>query len=63
MSLLEEKRIQCPYCWEHFSVLIDLSTPYQEYVEDCFVCCRPIVFIVESENGELSSLTLRAENE
>ncbi len=63
MSLLEEKHVQCPYCGEQFTALLDLSTPYQEYVEDCFVCCRPIVFTVESEDGELSNLSIRSENE
>ena len=49
---LESTFIQCPYCWESFEVIADCSVESQEYVEDCEVCCRPIVMKVEiSENG------------
>jgi len=40
--LLETKWIQCPYCWESIEIVIDPSAESQNYVEDCFVCCRPI---------------------
>jgi len=43
---LEELDIQCPYCWQTINVLIDCSIEIQEYIEDCQVCCRPIVFDV-----------------
>ncbi len=43
---LEELAIQCPYCWQTIQVLIDCSVEAQEYIEDCQVCCRPIVFDV-----------------
>lgn len=32
----------CPYCWQTISMVLDLSTPQQTYVEDCEVCCQPI---------------------
>ena len=41
---LEELAVQCPYCWQTIQVLIDCSVEAQEYIEDCQVCCRPIVF-------------------
>lgn len=44
MELLNETRIHCPYCGETISVLIDGSVEQQDYIEDCQVCCRPIVF-------------------
>ena len=47
MYLLEEADITCPYCGETISVLIDSSLDSQSYVEDCSVCCRPIVMGVE----------------
>jgi hypothetical protein len=31
-------------------------------VEDCSVCCRPIVIRYRSENGELAALDAAAEN-
>jgi hypothetical protein len=49
-----ETSVQCPYCWEHFTLLVDGSVEDQEYVEDCEVCCRPIDFIVlVDEDGEV----------
>ncbi|MEB8432091.1 CPXCG motif-containing cysteine-rich protein [Cocleimonas sp. KMM 6892] len=43
MNGLEAKTIQCPYCWEMFEITIDCSVSSQEYVEDCEVCCQPIL--------------------
>lgn len=34
--------IECPYCGESIDLIIDDSAGNQQYVEDCFVCCRPI---------------------
>jgi Cysteine-rich CPXCG len=32
----------CPYCGEAVELAVDPGGgPRQEYVEDCFVCCRP----------------------
>jgi len=40
---LYEKTITCPYCWESFSICIEPGLDVGEsYVEDCYVCCRPI---------------------
>lgn len=51
---LFEKQVQCPYCWEQFTILVDGSEASQEYIEDCYVCCRPINFIVNIEDeGEV----------
>ncbi|MDY6920040.1 MAG: CPXCG motif-containing cysteine-rich protein [Pseudomonadota bacterium] len=46
MGTLEEVEVGCPYCGEAIEVLIDASEPEQKYIEDCQVCCRPIVFKV-----------------
>lgn len=43
----------CPHCWEEISMLIDLSVPYQKYVEDCEVCCNPLEISVSCEEGEI----------
>ncbi len=42
MSLLETVPIVCPYCGERVEVVVDCSIGFQEYVEDCHVCCQPI---------------------
>ncbi|MCA9783511.1 MAG: CPXCG motif-containing cysteine-rich protein [Candidatus Cloacimonetes bacterium] len=46
MSGLEACTIQCPCCWEEIEILVDCSVSRQEYVEDCSVCCRPLVLTV-----------------
>jgi len=46
MSNLHEKTVSCPYCGEQIDVLLDPSIVHQNYIEDCQVCCRPIVFDV-----------------
>ena len=42
-ELVTEKRCHCPYCAEPISLVIDASAGTQTYIEDCEVCCRPIV--------------------
>ena len=55
MNLLQERKVQCPYCGEMIDVLIDDSVPHQNYIEDCQVCCRPINFdVTVIEDGELT---------
>ena len=48
-----EHFFQCPYCFEEISMLVDPSVRRQEYVEDCEVCCNPILVQVEIEAGEI----------
>ncbi|MBL4831013.1 MAG: CPXCG motif-containing cysteine-rich protein [Aliivibrio sp.] len=55
MNLLIEKPIGCPYCGEIIDVLIDSADFEQQYIEDCQVCCRSIIFLIlENENGDLT---------
>ena len=35
--------ISCPWCGESFTSFFDYSAGSSSYVEDCQVCCRPIV--------------------
>ena len=37
----------CPYCAEPVQLLIDQSAGAQRYVEDCQVCCRPMIVEVQ----------------
>jgi hypothetical protein len=55
--------MSCPYCGEQIDVLVDCSAGSQEYVEDCSVCCRPIVVRLVVEDGELVGLEGRSEND
>ncbi|WP_298545126.1 CPXCG motif-containing cysteine-rich protein [uncultured Aquimarina sp.] len=50
-----EHFFQCPYCWEEISMLLDVSVSNQEYVEDCEVCCNPIMVQSRFEDQELVS--------
>ncbi len=38
-----EHAFACPYCAEPITVLLDPTVPSQEYIEDCEVCCNPIL--------------------
>ncbi len=61
--LEEEVTVTCPYCGESFTTLVDCSAGAQQYVEDCQVCCQPIVFrCVVDANGQLQSLDVSQEN-
>lgn len=53
MSLLENARIQCPYCWEWIEVVVDCSVDDQQYIEDCEVCCRPITLHIQIDSDGL----------
>jgi hypothetical protein len=39
--------ITCPYCGEPIEVVVDPSVNEQCYVEDCSVCCQPMVLQVD----------------
>jgi hypothetical protein len=43
MNGQQEVSIVCPYCGEPISVLVDPSIESQRYVEDCEVCCQPML--------------------
>lgn len=52
----EEIEIQCPFCGEMISILVDLSVDDQNYIEDCQVCCKPIQIHVVAEDGAVVSV-------
>ena len=59
-----QQNVQCPYCGETFETEIDVSGGSQEYIEDCQVCCRPIVFRIEIDvDGELTGLETQRDND
>ena len=45
---IDEKESYCPYCGESISLLVDNSIENQEYIEDCQVCCSPILISIEN---------------
>lgn len=56
--------IGCPYCGEVFELVVDPSEPNQSYIEDCYVCCRPInlTIDVDAHSGDVH-VVARDENE
>ena len=63
MRSLSEQPLDCPYCGEPISVIVDHSLAKQEYVEDCQVCCRPMVLSVSVDPDGLAAVSARVENE
>ena len=63
MPELTEQSISCPYCGETISVLVDDSLPEQQYIEDCQVCCRPIVIDVAVGHDGAPTVRAKVENE
>ena len=61
--LEEEITITCPYCYEPVSLPVDCTGGSQTYVEDCSVCCQPIVLsITLGPGGEVEYVQANAEN-
>jgi hypothetical protein len=53
----------CPVCGETIESAVDPSQgPSQRYVEDCQVCCRPLVLDVKMQ-GEFAHVTAVPESE
>jgi hypothetical protein len=62
--MLIGRHITCPYCGETFETDIDLSAGTQEYIEDCYVCCRPISLqTVVDADGNLIQLEVYREDD
>ncbi|UII35089.1 CPXCG motif-containing cysteine-rich protein [Fulvivirga ulvae] len=38
-------------------MLLDISVPHQDYIEDCEVCCNPIRIMFDTEGENLISFT------
>ena len=60
--MIQFETITCPYCWEPIEITLDLTVESQQQVEDCSVCCRPIVIRYSASDGELTGLDVVAEN-
>ena len=54
-----EHFVQCPYCWEEISMILDPFDGRQLYVEDCEVCCNPIEIDYRFESAEIIDFEAR----
>lgn len=53
-------RVRCPYCGERLTLAVDGSVEFQEYIEDCHVCCRPInLAVAVREDGSVEATVRR----
>jgi hypothetical protein len=60
---LAEQVVNCPYCGEAIEVLIDHQEVGHQHIEDCQVCCKPIIFNVAVDSVGNLSVSVRDENE
>ena len=60
---ISEQATYCPYCGESISVLIDTSLSEQNYIEDCEVCCKPIIINVSVISEDDIMLDVKSEND
>ena len=60
--MLDTHKSYCPYCGEPIELVIDTSESEQEYIEDCFVCCRPITVKTSADNSGNINVILQDEN-
>jgi len=64
VDVLDAQRIQCPYCGETIDLSIDRSNADCKYIEDCQVCCRPMVIQVSDNTmGGALTVTVRRDDE
>jgi transcription elongation factor Elf1 len=57
--MITETTVDCPYCGETFTTVVDYSAGSERYIEDCQICCQPIEFFVDVDSGgDLSSVTV-----
>jgi len=62
MMLVETVELQCPFCGEIISVLVDCSLGDQSYVEDCSVCCQPMLLSIHMDEDVIPSVEALPEN-
>jgi hypothetical protein len=60
MNLIQGHDATCPHCGEPITLTLDLSVPDQSYIEDCPVCCRPMLVAYSAADGELKALSVDA---
>lgn len=62
--MIEWVTIHCVYCGEPYETAVDCSAgEHQYYVEDCQICCQPILFSVRiAPDGGLLDVSVQPEN-
>lgn len=54
VDLQADAEIECPFCGEIVSITLDpFGGAFQEYTEDCEVCCQPwLIRVRYSDSGD-----------
>lgn len=61
MQVQQAVSVQCPFCFESISVMLDAASgSEQSFIYDCEVCCRPIELEVRQRGGEFEVQSTRA---
>ena len=61
MNWVQDISIPCRQCGEEFSIQIEtVAHGKVEIIEDCAVCCRPMLFRVTLEDGEVLDVEIQA---
>lgn len=64
MECMRNVTVQCPYCGALNDLVLDCSEPVpEEFVEDCEICCAPMVVRVTSMEGDEPVVSVARENE
>jgi len=63
MSIPDQYTIVCPYCGETTDIHIDIYGGSEELLEDCTVCCRPIVLHIVCDESGTPSVSAATESE
>jgi len=63
--MYETATIDCPWCGSPTEITLDCSAGSQMFVEDCMVCCAPILASLDCDpvTGAFAGLTAVRENE
>jgi len=56
-------RVDCPYCGERFDTAFDTSAGDTVLVEDCAICCKPILLSVTLDAEGDAQVRAHRENE
>lgn len=55
--------VWCPCCGEPLELAVDATAGAQSYVEDCQVCCKPMVVRVRIDEDGLPQVDVSAESQ
>jgi len=61
--MLPMQDVECPYCGEVISLVLDASAGPQRYIEDCQVCCRPITVDLDVDTDGDALVRVQSEEE